>query len=76
MTSKGQITVPADVRRDLGLTAGAEVDFVRTDDGDYRLVPLTRSVRDLKGVLSATSQTLTVEQMDEAIGEAGAGLRP
>jgi antitoxin PrlF len=33
ITSKGQITVPADVRKALGLQAGERVVFTRLDDG-------------------------------------------
>jgi antitoxin PrlF len=33
MTSKGQITVPIEVRRRLGLRAGSRVSFVPTGDG-------------------------------------------
>lgn len=37
VTSKGQVTIPQDVRRRLGITAGSEVDFEVVDDG-VRLV--------------------------------------
>ncbi len=32
VTSKGQVTIPHDVRRRLGIEAGTEVDFVIDDD--------------------------------------------
>ena len=37
VTSKGQVTIPRDVRRRLGIEPGAEVDFV-VDDSTVRLV--------------------------------------
>ena len=37
VTSKGQVTIPQDVRRRLGITAGSEVEFEVGDDG-VRLV--------------------------------------
>lgn len=37
VTSKGQVTIPQDVRRRLGITAGSEVEFEVEDDG-VRLV--------------------------------------
>jgi len=40
VTSKGQVTIPLDVRRRLGIEAGSEVDFVV--DGD--VVRLVRGV--------------------------------
>lgn len=38
VTSKGQVTIPQDVRRRLGIIPGSEVDFRVEDDG----VRLTR----------------------------------
>lgn len=37
VTSKGQVTIPQDIRRQLGVEAGSEVDFV-VGDGVVRLV--------------------------------------
>ena len=37
VTSKGQVTIPQEVRRRLGITPGSEVDF-ELDDGGARLV--------------------------------------
>jgi len=39
ITSKGQITIPQQVRRALGLEPGDEVDIV-VEDGAARIVPL------------------------------------
>ena len=40
ITSKGQITIPQQVRRALGLEPGDEVDIVVEDDGVARIVPV------------------------------------
>lgn len=37
VTSKGQVTIPLEIRRQLGIEPGAEVEFIATDDG-VRLV--------------------------------------
>lgn len=37
VTSKGQVTIPQDVRKLLGITPGSEVDF-QVDEGGARLV--------------------------------------
>lgn len=73
VTSKGQITIPAEVRRDLGLRSGSRINFVRTDEGSYELVPATGTVAELKGFIPAGSMPMTVEQMDAAIA-AGASV--
>lgn len=41
VTSKGQVTIPQDVRRRLGIEPGSEVDFEVDDDGAVRLVRRT-----------------------------------
>ncbi len=38
VTTKGQVTIPRHVREALGITPNSEVDFVRQEDGSYRLV--------------------------------------
>ena len=38
VTSKGQVTIPREVREALGIRPRSEVEFVKIKDGDYRLV--------------------------------------
>lgn len=78
MTSKGQITIPKQMRDDLNLTAGSKVVFVRLPSGQYRIVPRTGRIEDLFGLLhDPTQPTMTIEEMNEAIAEGGAesGMR-
>lgn len=72
MTSKGQITVPAEVRRRLGLRAGSRVDFVATRDGSYELRVKRASVHDLYGCVAYPGPVRTLEEMDDAIAEGAA----
>ena len=77
LTSKGQITIPADVRRTLGVQAGDRVEFVQVDTGRYELVAATRSVRELKGMFGKPARSLSIDDMNRVIAEQGAkaGLR-
>lgn len=70
VTSKGQITIPVEVRRSLGLESGSRVDFVLTDAGSYELVPATVTVRSLRGCVAPPARPVTIEDMDEAIADA------
>lgn len=72
VTSKGQLTIPAEVRKELGLTAGSRVNFVRTEAGVYELLPETRSVAALKGIVRAPARPVTLEEMDDAVGAGAA----
>ena len=70
LTSKGQITLPRDVRDDLKLKEGDRVSFEKVD-GKYVLKPQNRSIMDLAGVLHRPGEkALSVEEMDEGVGEA------
>lgn len=73
VTSKGQITIPKDVREDLGLEPGSRIAFVRNDEGNYEIHRERRSVRALAGALRFTGRPRTLEEMDKAIAE-GAGM--
>ncbi len=70
MTSKGQITVPKDVRLKLGLKPGDRVRFLVEADGRVRLLPAKRDIGELVGILPKPKRALTIEEMDEAIARA------
>ena len=69
VTSKGQITIPAQVRRDLGLTKGSRVSFVQMDNGAYQIIAKTESITSLKGKIRPLGRPVTIEEMNEAIAE-------
>ena len=78
LTSKGQITIPADVRRVLNVQAGDRVEFVQVEPGRFELVAATRSVRELRGLFGEPGRTVSIEEMNRTIAEQGAlaaGLR-
>ena len=75
LTSKGQITIPADVRRELNVEAGDRVEFVRVEPGRYEVVAATRSVRELKGMFGKAARRVSVDEMNQAIAKRGASAR-
>ena len=72
LTSKGQITIPADVRRVLNVQTGDREEFVQVEPGRFELVAATRSVRELKGLFGRAVRTVSIEEMNRAIAERGA----
>lgn len=76
VTSKGQITIPKEVRDRLGVGTGDHVDFVVNDRGDVVVRPVVLDVRELRGLLKRNRrQTVTLLQMDSAIERAHARKR-
>lgn len=73
VTSKGQITIPAEVRKKLGLKPGDRVRFIEGERGEYILRPKTGSILDLKGFLKWTGKPVTIEEMNETIVQGWAG---
>lgn len=71
VTSKGQITIPADVRARLGLRPGSRLDFVPTAGG-YEIHPQAASIKDLKGAVPQPTQPVSIDEMNEVIAASAA----
>ena len=67
LTSKGQITIPKEVRERLGVEAGDRLEFVEQERGVYRVVAATRDVRNLKGMVPKPRRAVTIEEMNAAV---------
>jgi AbrB family looped-hinge helix DNA binding protein len=67
ITSKGQVTIPQEVRRAMGVSEGDRVEFVHMPDGGFVMKRATRSIRDLKGIIPLRRKPATIEEMQEAI---------
>ena len=71
MTSKGQTTVPKEVREYLGLSEGAQMEWIM-EEGRAIVKPRTLRAVDLAGFLgkAPNGRSATIEEMNEAIGDA------
>jgi len=67
VTSKGQITIPKEVRIALGVCAGDSVEFVETAKGVYEIVAASRDVRRLKGMIPRPPKPVSVVQMRKVV---------
>jgi AbrB family looped-hinge helix DNA binding protein len=67
LTSKGQITIPLEVRKALGLRTGDRLAFVVRDDGSWSLDTEKVDLRSLAGKLRPKVKGVTIEMMNEAI---------
>ena len=75
VTSKGQITIPANVRRALQVEAGDRVEFVEVDPGRFEFIAVTRSVKELKGMFGKPAKAVSIEDMNRVIATRGASAR-
>lgn len=70
ISSKGQVTVPADVRRHLGVEAGDQITFVTTDEGKVEVRPVQFTLEDVLGSIEALpGETLDLDREIEAAKE-------
>ena len=72
ITSKGQVTIPAEVRQRLGIESGDRIEFVEIEGG-YAIKPAIDDVRSLKGLLRKPSKPVSIDDMSAAIRARGAG---
>lgn len=68
LSSKGQVVIPGDVRKRLGLVQGSVLRFVLDEDG-VRLLPAAGDVRRLKGRLPVPPAPVSLEDMEAAVAE-------
>ncbi len=70
MTNRGQITIPAEIRSKLNLISGNKLEFVLKDD-QIVMLPINRSISELKGMLSKPNKPLSCEEMNDIIKNVG-----
>ncbi len=70
ITSKGQVTLPIDLRTRLGLEPGDRVVFVEQADGTFALRVRSGKFADLRGILSSKVAEPTDAQLREWIDAA------
>ncbi|WP_308467992.1 AbrB/MazE/SpoVT family DNA-binding domain-containing protein [Rathayibacter soli] len=72
MTSKGQITVPRNVRSELKLVPGSRLQFISDGAGGFVVTRKRRSVTELKGILKYDGAPKSLEDMEAGIARGAA----
>ncbi len=75
VTSKGQITIPIEVRQALQVVVGDRVEFVQIEPGQFLFLVANRSVTDLKGMFGKGQRKVSIDDMNTAIAARGAAAR-
>ena len=75
MNAKGQVTIPAQVRAALGLSAGVRIEFVELENRQFALIAANHSVRELKGLLRRRGRPVSIKEMNARIAARGSSSR-
>ncbi len=73
ITVKGQATIPKPIRDHLGLKPGDRIKFFIHPDGSVVILPKIPASA-LRGFLKPRRPPATIEEMNAAIADAGAGV--
>ena len=65
VTSKGQMTLPAKLRSELGINPGDRVELTLTGDGAVRLRTRARSCAELKGLVQIEGSAAKIDRWIE-----------
>jgi len=68
LTSKGQITIPKEIRDSLQLQAGDKIEFTITSENEARMQPITKRVDEVFGALHKPGRKpVSVQKMDARV---------
>lgn len=73
ITSKGQITLPKEVREKLGVGPGDRIAFTERADGSIVVEPETVDLLTLRGLFTPSRRGVSVEEMNAAIRRGASG---
>ena len=67
VTQKGQITIPIDIRKALGIKEGDKIAFTKIDNNITLTITHKTKLSDLYGCLPKPKKALSIEQMNDII---------
>ncbi|HVZ84854.1 MAG TPA: AbrB/MazE/SpoVT family DNA-binding domain-containing protein [Terracidiphilus sp.] len=73
VTSKGQITIPIEIRKKLGVKPGVRLQFIENSAGEIVLTTKTGSLEDLKGIVKWKGKPASIKAMNRVIRKGWAG---
>jgi antitoxin PrlF len=69
VSSKGQVTLPAEVRKQLKISPGSKLEFIVINHERLEVVPIAETVTSLKGMVPKPKKALSLADMDKAIAK-------
>ena len=75
ITTKGQVTIPKNVRDTMHVETGDRIEFVQVSEDRYEIIAVTKDVEQLKGIVkSKNRQAVSIDEMNAAISAMGQKL--
>ena len=71
ITTKGQITIPKDIRNLLKVGKGDRVEFLVDNNGTVTIWPVTTDITALKGLVPKPKNYVSLNDMKKAISDQG-----
>ncbi|WP_447903432.1 AbrB/MazE/SpoVT family DNA-binding domain-containing protein [Pseudomonas serbica] len=75
VNSKGQITIPVQVRAALGVREGDKIEFIDLKNGQFAIVAATCSVERLKGLIRKPKGIVSIDDMNAVFCAEGVNTR-
>ncbi len=66
VTSKGQITIPTNIRNNLNIPVGSKIELIQ-QEGCIIVVPINSSISKLRNSLPKPDKSLSCDEMDNII---------
>ncbi|MGH9390601.1 MAG: AbrB/MazE/SpoVT family DNA-binding domain-containing protein [Vicinamibacteria bacterium] len=73
VTSKGQLTLPKEIREHLGVREGDRVEFRADRGGRVWVEPATQDLMSLRGLFGPVDRARSQEELDQAVQRGAAG---
>ena len=71
ITTKGQVTIPKQIRDLLNVDKGDRVEFLVDDNGTVTIWPVTIDITELKGLVARPDKYVSLQDMKNAIRDQG-----
>jgi antitoxin PrlF len=67
LTTKGQVTIPVEIRRAAGLETGAQIEFIVNTRNRIELIPRQGDIRSLRGIVPSPPRSVSLREMHDAL---------
>lgn len=67
VTFNGRITLPTDIRKQLGLKTGDNIDFIEIEKGRFAICPRIAAIREVERTVQAPAYVPVPQEVKETV---------